>query len=145
MPCPAFCLKLPKQLPCVSYFTFRQPCAFPAYLVFHSQRRLSCVKYLYDFPLPLLDLCCVILSLSLLKGRWVGGSTAGRAAGDICITDFGLGTLRLRRSAVGLRIEILILEHKYGVCGVLDGPFIFRSTNTHSTLTLTADSIISIR
>lgn len=61
------------------------------------------------------------MSLSLFN-RWAGGSTASRAAGDSCVTDFGLDTLRLRRSAVGLGVEIPILGRKYGICGMLKEP-----------------------
>ena len=44
---------------------------------------------------------------------------AGRAAGEGYIIEFGLDTLRLRRSAVGLAIEILTRDYKYVICGML--------------------------
>jgi len=99
-----------------------QPCDFLAYHVFYSRQRLSLVKYLYDFLLRLLDLCYITLSLSLLSYRWAGSSTASGAWGDGGITDFGLDTLRFRRSAIGLGVETLILDRKYGFCGMLDRP-----------------------
>ena len=71
------------------------------------------------FLLRLLDLCCITVSLNLLKSEWADGSTAGRAAGDGCIMEFGLDTLRLTRSAVGLAVEILIRDCKYVICGIL--------------------------
>ena len=52
---------------------------FSQHTILRSQRRLSRVEYLCDFPLRLLDLYCITLSLSLLKSRWAGGNTAARA------------------------------------------------------------------
>lgn len=92
---------------------------FPAYHVFRPQHHLSLVEYLYDFPLLLLDLCCITLSVNLLEIRWAGGRSASGAAGGACIMDFGFDTLRLKRSAIGLGVEILII-YKFALLTYLD-------------------------
>ena len=116
MPCSAFCLKLPQQLPCISQFTFGQPCVFPANHVFRSRYGCSLAEYLSDFPL----LLRITSSLSRLNS-WADSSTGGRAARDGCIMEFGLDTYRLRGSAVGLGVEILFRDRKYGTCRISDG------------------------
>ena len=47
--------------------------------------------------------------------------------------EFALDTLRLRRSAVGLAVEVLIQDRKYVICGMLDGLITFRSIKAYST------------
>lgn len=59
-----------------------------------------------------------------------GGVVAGPRRMVGYIMEFGLDTLRLRRSAVGLGVEILILDRKYVICGMLDGPITFRLKST---------------
>ena len=140
-------------LPCCAWrFASKSPISFRAFLSSPSGSHVFCIPFptqslsypvSLQFPTPaprLVPYHLVSEPAQQLAGWW-----SNRAVGDNCITDSRRNTLQPKRIAVGLDIEMLILDHKHVICRILDGPFIFRCINAHFTPTLTVDSFISIR